>query len=86
VSSNNNQTRYDFTVGFTKNATGAESSGSFTLWGESGVDDTTALALLSALRGVATPAGTSAQIGVQKTDVNQISYVTDLAAVPPVFV
>lgn len=85
MSSSNRQTRYDFTVDVTKTETGAESNGGFTLWAESGVDDTTALALLSALRGVAMPAGTIAQFAVQKTDVDQVNYTTDIAATPPSF-
>ncbi|MGW1744604.1 hypothetical protein ACWCRD_03090 [Streptomyces sp. NPDC002092] len=85
MSSTNRQTRYDYTVTITQNETGAQSNGGFTLWAESGIDDTTALAILTALRGVAMPAGTVAQFAVQKTDVDQINYTTDTASTPPSF-
>lgn len=85
MSSNNRQTRYDYTVTITQNETGAQSNGGFTLWAESGIDDTTALALLAAVRGVTMPAGTVAQFAVQKTDIDQINYNTDTAANPPAF-
>lgn len=85
MSSINDQTRYDYSFTVTQNETGAQSDGSFTLWAESGIDDAAALALLQAMRGVTLPTGTVAQFGVQKTAVNQVNYVTDLAASPPAF-
>lgn len=85
MSSSSNQTRYDFNLNITQNETGAQSDGVFTLWAESGVDDATALALLAAMRGVTMPHGTVAQFTIQKTDIDQINYTTDLAATPPAF-
>lgn len=85
MSSTDNQTKYDYTLNVVQNATGAQSNCAFTLWAESGIDDATALAVAAALRSVAMPAGTVAQVAVQKTDVNQVSYSTNLAADVPAF-
>lgn len=77
-------TTYQF--GFYLQHGGAETETAFfDFTSASGMDDTSALALAEAMKGVAWPTGTSASVTVERTEVTTVHYGGDLTVTPPAF-
>lgn len=78
-------TRYSF--GVTINAASSTPTGiAFDYLCRGEMDDSMAIALVAAIKGLAWPMGTTLDATIAKDDVAEVFYVADLTATPPAFV